>query len=108
MGEANKVRLLLTSIKSTACTLAITPESLVLRVTSGPDVIWTSDNCPDKLLARALVVTQDSPTSYDFVWDGHRSTDSCRAPGKVARPGGYWVEAALIGADTHKGFFDIT
>ena len=79
----------------------------MLRITSGDDVVWTSDDCPDKLLAEEVVVRADPAGVYTFRWDGHRSTGSCAGAGPVAKPGGYWVEAALIGADAHKAFFDV-
>lgn len=107
-GKPNPADLVFTSLGTPACTLAISPGSLVLRVTSGSDVVWSSDDCPDDVLAKEIVVRQDPPTTYRFTWNGHRSTDSCREPGGVALPGGYWVEAALVGADAHKGFFDVT
>lgn len=107
-GAANPVTLLFRSLTPNACTLSITPSTLALRVTSGDDVIWSSDDCPDELEARQLVVQPERPlSSYAFVWNGHRSTDACTAPGKAAVAGGYWAEAALIGADAHKAYFDV-
>jgi hypothetical protein len=91
-----------------ACTLAITPDTLVVRVTSGADVVWSSGDCPDALLAKAIVVRSDPATVYQFRWNGRRSTDACRVPGAVAPPGGYWVQAALIGGEPHEAFFDVT
>ncbi len=93
---------------ASACTLAITPDTTVVRVTSGPDVVWSSNDCPDALLAKQLVVRSDPATVYQFQWNGHRSTVECTAPGQVAPPGGYWVEAAFIGGEPHKAYFDVT
>jgi hypothetical protein len=106
-GRANPISLLMTGPQGTACTQAITPSTLVLRITSGDDVVWNSDDCPDKLLASEVVVRADPPGSYEFNWNGRRSTGSCAGVGAFAKPGGYWVEAALIGADSHKAFFDV-
>jgi hypothetical protein len=106
-GAGNPITLKFTSLATAACTLAITPDSLVLRITSGSDVIWTSDDCPDDLLAKELVVRERPATAYTFAWNGYRSTESCNAPGSVASAGGYWAEAALVGADAHRGYFDI-
>jgi hypothetical protein len=106
-GASNPVKLTFTSTAAAACTLAVTPDSLALRITSGQDLIWSSDNCPDELLATQLVVRRQQATGYTFNWDGYRSTDSCSAPGTVAKPGGYWAEAALIGAGVHRGYFDV-
>jgi hypothetical protein len=107
-GHTAPVGLKLTSVGTPACTLAITPDTLALRITSGQDVVWSSDNCPNAVLARELVVRAHKPVVYTFDWDGRRSTETCAEPGKVAAAGGYWAEAALIGADAHRGYFDIT
>jgi hypothetical protein len=107
-GHHAPVALRLTSGGAAACTLAITPDTLALRITSGSDVVWSSDDCPNSLLARQLIVRAHKPVVYTFEWDGRRSTETCRTPGKVALSGGYWAEAALIGADVHRAYFDIT
>ena len=106
-GASTPIKLLMTGEPGTACTQAITPSTLVLRVTSGDDVVWTSDDCPDKLLAAEVVVRARPAGVYVFDWTGHRLTGSCAGTGALAKPGGYWVEAALIGADSHKAFFDV-
>jgi hypothetical protein len=107
-GHSEPVTLALKSVGVAACTLAITPDTLALRITSGPDVVWSSDECPNDVLARELVVRAQKAVVYSFSWNGRRSTETCAHPGKVAQPGGYWAEAALIGADVHRAYFDVT
>jgi len=106
-GESAPVTLEFTSLDPPACTLAITPDTLVLRITSGDDVVWSSDDCPDELLAKELVVRARTATAYRFEWDGTWSTGSCSAPGDSADEGSYRAEAALIGATTHTASFDL-
>lgn len=106
-GHPVKATLSLTSLAASACTLQVTPDSLVLRITSGADVVWSSDDCPDSLPARQIVVRADPATAYAFRWNGRRSVQGCLDPGAVATPGGYWVEAALVGAGAHKAYFDV-
>jgi hypothetical protein len=108
-GHANTATLVLTVPSGVeACTLPITPDSLVARVTSGSDVVWSSTDCPDAFPAKQVVVRHDPATVYSLNWNGRRSTGHCGSPGSVAPPGGYWVEAALIGGDPHKAYFDVT
>lgn len=107
-GRATPARLLLTSTATPACTLAVTATSLVLRVTSGDDIVWSSDDCPDMVLAKEMVVRAEPATAYRFTWNGRRSTEGCHGLGRLAEPGGYWVEAALIGGDPHRAYFDLT
>lgn len=106
-GQANTATLLLSSIDTQACTLSITPDAMVVRVTSGADVVWSSDDCPDALRAQQVVARQDPPASYQFRWSGQRSSENCQPVGALPDPGGYWVEAAMIGGEPHKAYFDI-
>jgi hypothetical protein len=107
-GHPNVATLLLTVPPSKdACRLPITPDTLVARVTSGSDVVWSSTDCPDALLARQVVVRHDPPTVYSLTWNGRRSTGNCAAKGEVAPPGGYSLEAALIGGQPQRAHFDI-
>ena len=106
-GQPVTATLLFTSTKTPACTLAITPDRLALRVTSGADVVWTSDDCPDAVPAKEVVARTDPPTAYQFRWNGRRSSEHCQPVSSAPDPGGYWVEAALIGGDPHKAYFDI-
>ncbi len=107
-GRSNTATFLLTSTDTPACTLAVTAGKLVVKVTSGDDTVWSSDDCPDALLAKQLVVRADPPSSYQFKWNGARSSEGCQLDDTPLEPGGYWVEAALIGGEPHKAFFDIT
>lgn len=106
-GRSNVATFILTSRTVPACILAITPDALVIQVTSGDDVIWSSSDCPDAVAAKQVVVRTDPATVYDFDWNGKRSTEDCDSPGDTPEPGGYWVEAALVGGEPHKAFFDI-
>jgi len=107
-GRGMSARLRLTSEAEPACTLAITADSLALRVTSGSDTVWTSQECPDSVSSRRVVVRQKPATVYTFDWDGKRSVVNCQSPGEVAGAGGYWLEAALVGAGVERAYFDIT
>lgn len=108
-GHHNTATLVLTIPAGVdACTLPITPDSLVARITSGADVVWSSADCPDALLAKQVVVRSDPATVYSVDWNARRSTPNCATEGQVAPPGGYWVEAALVGGEPHKAYFDIT
>lgn len=107
-GLPNLVTFLLTSTDKPACSLTITPDVVVVAVTSGIDRIWSSTDCPQALVAKQLVVRPDPPSAYQFTWDGRRSAESCAKAGAVPEPGGYWVEAAFIGGEPQKAYFDLT
>ncbi|MGI8578582.1 MAG: hypothetical protein ACR2KG_11880 [Nocardioidaceae bacterium] len=107
-GQTNPVDVVLTSTATPACRLAITPSSFELRVTSGGVMVWSSRTCPNALPAREVVVRAHPPSTYRFTWSGHLSNPGCRGLGKAAAPGGYWVEAALIGGNPQRAYFDVT
>lgn len=107
-GESNTATFELTSLDTVACTLAITPSTLVVKVTSGSDTVWSSDDCPDALLAKQVVVRADPASHYQFTWGGERSSDGCQPTDSAVTPGGYWIQAALIGGEPHKAYFDLT
>ena len=107
-GQSNTATFVLTSVDTPACTLSVTPATVVINVTSGDDTVWSSDDCPDALLAKQIVVRSDPPSSYEFTWNGRRSSEGCQLYDTLPEPGGYWVEAALIGGEPHEAYFDIT
>lgn len=106
-GHSNPVTFHLTSLVAPACRLGVTADSMVVKVTSGSDVLWSSAKCPESLPAKKLVVRSDPPTSYQFTWSGHREQSGCGGKGAPAAPGGYWVKAALVGGEPHKAYFDV-
>jgi hypothetical protein len=108
VGQGTVATLALTTLDGAVCTLQITPSSMVLRITSADAVVWTSDDCPNLLPARQIVVRPDPATNYRWRWDGRRSVQGCVSAGTVATPGHYSLEAALVGADIYRGTFDIT
>ncbi|MEJ7743925.1 MAG: hypothetical protein WKF73_16140 [Nocardioidaceae bacterium] len=107
-GAGTTATLNFASTGEPACTLDITPDSLALRVTSGADAVWTSQDCPDSVLAQQLVVRSEDATPYQFDWDGRRSVLNCQGKGEVAAAGGYWIEAALVGSTIERSYFEIS
>ena len=108
VGQGTVATLALTTLDGAVCVLQITPSSMVLRITSGDAVVWTSDDCPNLLPARQIVVRSDPATDYRWRWDGRRSVQGCVSAGTVATPGHYSLQAALVGAGIYQGTFDIS
>ena len=107
-GEPNPVTLSFTSTATPACTIGLTAETFEIQVTSGPDIVWSSTDCPARLAARQVIARLDPPATYTFTWSGRRSTQSCGGPGEVPDPGGYYVHAGLIGGEPVQAYFDVT
>ena len=107
-GAGNTVRLKMASADGSTCSLGITPSRLEIEITSGTATVWQSSSCPDGLAAKNVVVRPQPAVVYSLTWDGRITSDACSTKGKIAAPGGYWVEAALIGGAPHKSYFAIT
>ncbi len=101
------IRLMLTSARQAACTLTVTPDNLLVEITSGPDHVWSSEDCPDAITQHDVVVRSATATPYTLSWDGFRSVKQCRNTGAMAKPGGYWVNAAFLGGEPARGYFDV-
>jgi hypothetical protein len=98
-GGVVHFRLKLTTLESPACTWTVSPESLVVKVTSGEDRIWSSQDCPDAVPQVDVVVRKDVPAKVDMGWRGQRSDSTCSRQPAWALPGFYHVEAAAFGAE---------
>jgi hypothetical protein len=82
-----------------ACSWTVSPGSLVVKVTSGADRIWSTQDCPGALPRRVLVVRRDTPVTVDIRWDGLRSDATCSHSTAWAGTGYYHVVAAAFGAE---------
>lgn len=69
--------------------------------------MWQSSSCPDNLSARNIVVGPTQRQVYSFTWDGRDNDHGCTPDGKIATPGGYWVQAALIGGNPAKVYLAV-
>ncbi len=89
----------LTTKSSPACDFAVAPDSMVVRVTSGSDRIWSTQDCPASIPKKSVVLRKDTPVSVDVTWNGMRSDSDCSRATTWAQPGYYHAMAAVFGAD---------
>jgi hypothetical protein len=83
-----------------ACTFDVAPKSLAVKVTSGSDRIWSSQDCRKAVPVRSVVVRSAAPATVPVSWSGRRSSEgSCDATHAWAKPGYYHVLAAVIGSE---------
>ncbi len=113
-GAPATAKLSLTSVSTPACTLDITPKSMVLRIIwvrktgLSDELIWTSDQCPDAVPVRQAVVRADPATTYRFRWDGQRSAQGCSSPVGKPKAGHYLLQVALVGGNVSSATFHIS
>ncbi len=98
-GSVVHFRLKLTTEETPACTWTVSPESVVVKIVSGPDRIWSSQDCPAAVPQADVVVRKDVPAKVDMGWRGQRSDSACTRQPAWAQPGFYHVQTAAYGAE---------
>lgn len=98
-GRVVHFRLKLTTTGRPACTWTLSPETLVVKITSGEDRIWSSQDCPDAVPQTDVVVRKDVPAKVDMGWRGQRSDSTCSRQPAWAQAGFYHVQTAAYGAE---------
>lgn len=90
-----------------ACTFHVSPDSVVVKITSGSDRIWSSQDCPESVKPADVVVRSGVPTYVNVVWSGRRSDDSCSRNTAWADKGFYHAYAAVLGSTPTDVQFEI-
>lgn len=106
-GAEVSITLLVTSKISEACTFAISPDSFVLKMTSGDDRIWTSQQCPGRIPKVTVIARQEVPGRAVMTWSGRRSNEDCTPEAGWALPGYYHAVSAALGADATDVQFEL-
>lgn len=90
-----------------ACSWSATEDSVVIKITSGSDDIWSSQQCPN-LDGREVVVRRAVRTVLTMTWNGRRSDEQCSRSAGWADPGWYHVVAAALGGEPTDVQFELT
>jgi hypothetical protein len=98
-GSSVVFTLTLGTLVSPACTFDVSARSMVVKVTSGNDRIWSSQECQGAVPKQSVVVRRDRPVTVAVGWNGQRSDSDCTRSTAWAEPGFYHVVAASFGAD---------
>ncbi len=106
-GRPVTVALELRTRDAVACTWEVSPGDLTMKITSGPDEIWTSRQCPKAVPTKEVVLRSASTTSVEVVWSSRRSDDSCSKLTDWALPGFYHVTAAALAGEPRDVQFEL-
>lgn len=106
-GEPVQVTLRVSSSSSTACSLDVDPDHLLVSITSGRDVVWDSTKCDDAISARKLALQPQWSSLVDITWSGRHSGRNCAPDASVAEPGTYAIEAAVLEGEPAAGDFEV-
>jgi len=88
----------LTTLSSPACTWDVSSRALVVKVTSGSDRIWSTQECSGAVPKQSVVVRKDHPVDVSVAWNGQRSDSDCTRSTTWAEPGWYHAVAAAFGS----------
>ena len=97
----------LRTISTPACTWQVAPSTLTMKITSGDDDIWTSQECPRAVPSEDVVVRNNVGTEIDVTWSGRRSDDDCSRLTEWALPGWYYVDAAALAGEPSDLHFEL-
>ncbi|MEP7091163.1 MAG: hypothetical protein ABI776_13775 [Nocardioidaceae bacterium] len=98
-GGAVVVTTTLTTQQSPACTWTLSARSLVVKITSGPDRIWSTQQCSGAVPRQVVTLRKDTPVSVAVPWNGLRFDADCTRPTSWAENGYYHVVAAAFGGE---------
>ena len=91
-----------------ACTFTVSSKSVVLKVTSGQDRIWSSQDCRKAIPTRTVAVRSAVATTVRVSWSGRRSDTGCTRTTAWAEPGYYHALAAALGSEPSDVQFQLT
>jgi len=80
----------------------------VVKIVSGNDRIWSSQDCPTAIPDTQVVVRSAQPVEVPVIWSGRRSDDECTGHLAWALPGFYHVYAAALGSTPNDVQFEVT
>lgn len=94
---------------SPACTFKVTPKTVAVKITSGKDQVWSTQDCPQGIKKKTVVVRSGHDTKVSVNWGGHRSANGeCSISNPWAEPGYYHVLAAVLGSTPADSQFKLT
>ena len=98
-GRDVVILLELRTIIDPACTWRVSSADLSVKLTSGDDDIWSSQQCPSVVPVKDVVVRSAEPTTVALVWNAKRSDEDCSRITDWALPGDYHAIAAALGGE---------
>lgn len=98
----------LRTILTPACTWEVSPQTLTVKITSGDDDIWFSDQCPRAIPREDVVIRNNVSTEVEVTWSGRRSDEDCSRLTEWAMPGWYFIEAAALAGEPSDLQFELT
>ena len=106
-GGDVRLTLELSTVESPACNWQVSADTVAVKLSSGSDRIWSTQDCRTAIPNKTLVLRNRQGTLLDVTWSGRRSDAECSRNTQWAEPGYYHVEAAAMGADPESEQFHL-
>lgn len=98
-GSPVAIRLEVTTLDTPACTYRVSPRTVAVKLVSGTDRIWSSQDCPGAVPEVDVIARQKVPGVAEMQWRGQRSDSGCTRTTPWALAGWYYVQAAAFGSE---------
>jgi hypothetical protein len=98
-GDQVNIGLEISSNDSAACTFRVSPSTVVVKLTSGQDFIWSSQECRKSIPTVDVVARTAVPAKVNVSWSGRRSDETCSHTTTWAIPGWYHAISAALGGE---------
>ena len=99
--------LTLVSTSKVECTIDVGPRALELRITSGPDRVWSTADCVSGEGRDVQRLERGVPYVRTVAWDRHRSGRLCGGRQPAAQPGTYIAVARMTGIRGDRSVFHL-
>lgn len=93
-GQSPQFQIDVVSTATQSCTFDIGARHVVLQVTAGTKLVWTSAQCAEGSASLITTLHRGVPTVVPMTWNGRRSSPGCPVPGAEAGRGTYTAVAA--------------
>ncbi|WP_225752892.1 hypothetical protein [Actinotalea sp. Marseille-Q4924] len=97
----------LTNVSDSACTVDAGAANQSLVITSGPDRIWSSTDCPEAEGERLLLMAPAAAEAMPVAWPRVRSDEACTGGLPEPRAGTYTAVAVVAGVQSAPIVFDL-
>ena len=106
-GSPVTIRLDVTTVETPACTYRVSPRTVAVKLVSGSDRIWSSQDCPAAVPEVDVIARKEVPGVAEMQWRGQRSDSGCTRTTPWALAGWYHAQAAALGAEPTSVQFEL-
>lgn len=91
-----------------ACNFQMSGANVAVKISSGNNSLWTSQNCSNVVPSGTLALHSSAPVTTSLSWDGHQSNGTCGATNPWVGPGNYQIIASVIGSTPTSANFTLS